>query len=205
MSSQDETDLIRSASCGDRVALTQLLVRHHDSLRLHVQRQLAAVPNGTASPEDILQQTVVRAAQAVARFEQRESGSFLAWLKTIAANLIKDARKRRVRERRALRVSPDMPASGASAAMIVEGLAADSTPPVRKVQLRESVHRLRAAVAQLPDEQREVIERYYLLNESLDDIADVTGRTKGAVRGICYRARQRLRALMGGSSLYFSG
>ena len=39
---------------------------------------------------------------------------------------------------------------------------------------------------------------------ALQEIADTMGRTKQAIRGLCYRARQDLRGLMGGSSLFFS-
>ncbi len=63
---------------------------------------------------------------------------------------------------------------------------------------------MRAAMASLPDEQRDVVERYYLKTQTLEQIAETTGRTIGSIRGICYRARKNLRSLMGGSSLYFS-
>lgn len=204
MSSQDEAHLITLASAGDRVALTQLLLNHHDAIRQHVRQQLVSAPAGIANADDILQQTYVRAAQAISRFESRPSASFRAWLKTIATNLIKDARKRRVRERRAPAKEQYIDAAGSAPPSVVERLVSDNTPPIRKVQTLEHVRRLRSAVDQLPGEQREMIERYYLLDESLQQIAESTGRSKSAVRGICYRARQQLRVLMGGSSLYFS-
>lgn len=204
MSSQDEVQLILSASAGDRVALTQLLLTHHDALQHHIRQQLASAPAGISNADDVLQQTYVRAAQAIGRFESRPAASFRGWLKTIATNLIKDARKRWVRERRAPATEQDLNATSGSLAFVVEHQAADNTPPIRRVQAREHMRRLRVAVARLPREQRDIIERYYLLNESLQQIAEATGRSKSAIRGICYRARQQLRSLMGGSSLYFS-
>jgi RNA polymerase sigma-70 factor (ECF subfamily) len=205
MSSQDEVHLIRAAASGDRVALTQLFLIHHDSLRFHVRQQVETAPIGTASADDILQQVFVRAAQAVGTFEIRGAGSFRGWLKTIATNLVKDARKRRLRERRASRPEQPLGDAESSVGQQVDRLAADNTPAIRRVQRRESARRLRSAVAQLPNEQRDIVERYYLTGESLDQIAESTGRTKGAVRGLCYRAREQLRVLMGRSSLYFSG
>jgi DNA-directed RNA polymerase specialized sigma24 family protein len=59
-------------------------------------------------------------------------------------------------------------------------------------------------MASLPVEQRDVVERYYLQTQTLEQIAEATGRTIASIRGICYRARKNLRRLMGGSSLYFS-
>ena len=54
------------------------------------------------------------------------------------------------------------------------------------------------------EKYRQVIERHYLLDQSLEEIAEALGGTKGSVRAMCYRARKRLRELMGRSSMYFS-
>jgi DNA-directed RNA polymerase specialized sigma24 family protein len=44
---------------------------------------------------------------------------------------------------------------------------------------------MRAALATLPDDQREVIDRHYLQGESHAQIALAMGRTKDAIRGLC--------------------
>jgi RNA polymerase sigma-70 factor (ECF subfamily) len=157
-------------------------------------------------PEDILHQTLVRAAHAIGRFEPRREGALRAWLATIADNLIRDAEKRRRRERRA--PAQDSPAGGtgqdSSLAPLVERIAAEQTSPSGRGQRHENMHRLRAALATLPAEHREVLQRYYLQGQTVDQIAQALGCTHGAVRGLCYRARKRLREQMGRSSLYFS-
>lgn len=202
-----ETKLIQEAVAGDRTALSQLLLLHHDTLQRHIARQIASASLAVVQAEDILQQTFVRAAHGIKSFEVRGPGAFRGWLKTIATNLIKDAQKRQHRERRGPRIQgrPSALSDDGSVAMVVERLAADHTPPPKRVQNRESIRRMRAALASLPEEQRDVIERYYIQNESLEQIAAATGRTKGAIRGMCYRARKNLRGMMGESSLYFSG
>jgi RNA polymerase sigma factor (sigma-70 family) len=153
--------------------------------------------------DDILQQTFVRAAQGIKKFEDREVGSLRSWLKTIAANLVKDAQKRRGRERRATSAHASHSDNG-SFLQAIERLSCDHTPPIKRVQRSESIRRMRVAMASLPPEQRDIVERYYLQTQTLEQIAESTGRTIAAVRGICYRARKNLRCLMGGSSLYFS-
>jgi RNA polymerase sigma-70 factor (ECF subfamily) len=198
-----EPDLIQRAIAGDRAALSQLLLIHHDSLRRHIVHEVAGQQLGVMLADDILQQTFVRAAQSMKTFENRELGSLRGWLKTIATNLIKDARKRRGRERRA--ASPHASHSDdGSFLQAVERLACDDTPPIKRVQRSESIRRMRTAVASLPPEQREVVERFYLQTQTLEQIAESTGRTISSVRGTCYRARKNLRILMGGSSLYYS-
>lgn len=199
-----EPELIDQAIAGDRTALSQVLLIHHDALRRHIVHESAGQQLGVMLADDILQQTFVRAAQSITTFENRDAGSFRAWLKTIATNLIKDARKRRGRERRA--TAPNVSHSDdGSFLQAVERLSGDHTPPIKRVQRSESIRRMRTAMASLPSDQREVVERYYLQTQSLEQIAESTGRTTSSIRGICYRARKNLRSLMGGSSLYFSG
>jgi RNA polymerase sigma-70 factor (ECF subfamily) len=205
LSDGSESDLIRQAAFGDRVALAQLLFHHHDVLKRHIARRLSAAVPGVVSADDILQQTFVQAARGVSSFNGNAAG-FRAWLTTIATNLILDAQKRNRRERRspARRDAPATCSDDGPFTNIVDRLAGDITPPVGRVERQESIFRMRAAIANLSPEHREVIQRYYLHDQPLQEIAAAMGRTKEAVRGLCYRARKDLREIMGGSSLFFS-
>jgi RNA polymerase sigma-70 factor (ECF subfamily) len=202
-----ESDLIHQAVAGDRASLSQLLLIHYDGLRRHIAARISNDLQGVLRPDDVLQQTFVRVAQTIGAFQLRHERAFRGWLETIAENIVKDAAKRRRRERRA----PDRQVRRASAgddssvAAVVERIAADCTTPGRRVQRSESIRRMRAAIASLPDDQREVVERYYMQGQSYEQIAEAVGRSKDAIRGVCYRARKNLRAMMGRSSLYFSG
>ena len=198
-----EPELIQRATTGDRAALAQLLLIHHDSLRQHIVHASAGRQTGVMLTDDILQQTFVRVAQNISRFENGGPGSFRGWLKTIATNLINDAQRRRGRERRAARPATSQSDDG-SFGDAVGQLSCDHTPPIKRVQRSESIRRLRDAIANLPVDQREIVERYYLQAQTLEQIAAATGRTISAIRGTCYRARKTMRGLMGGSSLYFS-
>jgi RNA polymerase sigma-70 factor, ECF subfamily len=198
-----EAALVSRATKGDRASLAQLLLLHHDALRQHIAHESAGQQTGVMLVDDILQQTFVRAAQSISSFEVLTTGSFRGWLKMIATNLIKDARKRRGRERRATAPQSAHSDDG-SFLQAVERLSCDHTPPIKRVQRSESIRRMRTALASLPTEQREIVERYYLQSQTLEQIAAATGRTIGSIRGVCYRARKNLRELMGGSSLYFS-
>jgi RNA polymerase sigma-70 factor (ECF subfamily) len=202
-----ESDLLRQAVRGDRASLSQVLLLHYDGLGRHIARRISAELEPLVVADDILHQTLVRAAQGIGRYEPRQEGAFRAWLTTIADNLIRDARKRNRRERRA---GPEQGKGGAAGqtgswAALVERIAGDGTSPSVGTQRRENARRVRAALAALPAEYRDVIERHYLMEQSLDEIAGTKGTTKGAIRALCYRARKRLRELMGQSSLYFSG
>ena len=198
-----ESELLQQAIEGDRTAMSQVLLLHYDGLQCHISRRLTGDLGHIVTADDILHQTMVQAAQGVGRFEPRHEGAFLGWLKTIADNLIRDAQRRKRRERRA--GNQDAQDQGSSWAALVEKIAGEGSTPSIKTQRCDNARRLRAALAALPEEYRQVIERYYLQDQSLDEIARATGGTKGSVRAMCYRARKRLRELMGRSSMYFSG
>ena len=183
--------------------MSQVLLLHYDGLQEHIAFRLSGDLERLVAADDILHQTMVQAAQGIGRFEPRHEGAFLGWLKTIANNLIRDTQRKKRRERRA--VAQDGQDQGSSWADLVERIAGEGSTPSVKTQQHDNARRLRAALAALPDEYRQVIERYYLQDESLDEIAEALGGTKGSIRAMCYRARKRLRELMGRSSMYFSG
>ena len=199
-----EADLIRQAVAGDRVCLSRLLLLHYDDLVRHISRHMSAELHEVVLVDDILQQTFVRAAQAIGNYEIRGPGAFRAWLKTIAGNLVKDAHKRRRRERRIPQGNHGR-LNDSTMGPLVERIAAESTSPSGHVYRNDNLRHVQAALASLPDDQREVIQRHYLQDQSLEQIAGAMSRTKDAIRGICYRARKNLRVSMGQSSLYFSG
>lgn len=198
-----QSELLRGAIGGDRAALAQLLLVHYDDLRHYIARRVSGDLEPLVSAADILHQAMVRAAQGIGRFQPSHEGAFRAWLTTIADNLIKDAQKTKHRRRRAGEPAPV--GQGSSWEALVEKIAGDATSPSAGTQKRDNARRLRAALAALPDDARQVIERYYLQGQSLDQIAREMGGTKGSVRAMAYRARKRLRELMGRSSQYFSG
>ncbi len=202
-----ELELVRQAAAGDRAALSQLLLIHYDGLERHIRARISDDLKRLLLADDILQQVFVRAAQSIGSYQPRHAGAFRAWLKTIADNLIKNAEKHRHRERRASgrAVSSGPLDSSGSWAAIVDRVPGDATSPSVSGQRHENVRRIRAALAALPMEQRDVLERYYLREESLEQIAEALGATKDSIRGICYRGRKSLRALLGEPSLYFSG
>ena len=202
-----EVILLPQAIAGDRAALSQLLLASYDELQRHVVHQLSREPHELMSADDIMQQTFVRAALGIGHFEIRTNSGFRAWLRTIAGNLIRDAQKRRRRERRAFSIYETGAAPGDSSELrspAIEQLEGNTTSPSMRVHRRDSLQRMRDAMAALPEEQREVIQRHYLQHQSMEQIAAAMHRTKDAVRGISNRARRNLRSLLGHSSRFFS-
>lgn len=75
---------------------------------------------------------------------------------------------------------------------------AEESDPVNQI-LKEEVHRsLYRAILQLPEQSREVLLLYYFQGFSGSQIAEMTGRSGGAVRTLLYRARIQLKDLLKG-------
>jgi hypothetical protein len=73
----------------------------------------------------------------------------------------------------------------------MDQLPGSMTSPSGRVQRREAVRHMQAALAGLPEGQREYYGGASLLGQSLDEIA--RPRPDAAVRGLCFRGRQNLR------------
>lgn len=195
---EPESELLRQAIEGDRASLAQLLLVHYDSLHRHIRARIPAELQGLVRSEDVLQQTFVRTAEAIANFQARHDQAFRGWLQVIADNLVRDACKRRRRERRAGEGGPSTMSSP------LHRLIGAQTSPSRRAMRGEAIRDMKTALTHLPSDQQDVLRRRYFLGQSLDEIAAETGRTKDGVRSLCFRARKSLRAAMGRTSLYFS-
>jgi RNA polymerase sigma-70 factor (ECF subfamily) len=77
------------------------------------------------------------------------------------------------------------------------GLALDTTNPgvdpgaIAEVNLEAD--RVRAAMAHLTEDQRDILIRRFVLDQSLEDVAATTRRTVGAVKSMQHRALEAVR------------
>lgn len=75
---------------------------------------------------------------------------------------------------------------------------ADAGPlPGEGLEARDRARTLAHAVAALPEGQREAVEHLALKERSLDETADLTGRSKGALKVNLHRALKALRRALG--------
>jgi RNA polymerase sigma-70 factor (ECF subfamily) len=104
---------------------------------------------------------------------------FKPWIITIAMNLGRDLLRRRGRW---------------GEAIVDEERLVAPEAPVADV---EEAARVRAALAQLPRDQREVIELHWFEELSFPEIAGIVGAKPGAVRVRAHRGYETLRKLLG--------
>jgi RNA polymerase sigma-70 factor (ECF subfamily) len=147
----------------------------------HVDRifRLALRMTGNATlAEDLTQDVFLRAFDRLQQF--RGDAQFSTWLHRVAVSVILNAiRKRRASEAREVDLEASAPVTGQSGAIDLD--------------VRD---RVRAAVAQLPEDLRMVVVLFDVEGYSHNEIADMMGISSGACRTRLMRARQLLRAML---------
>jgi RNA polymerase sigma-70 factor (ECF subfamily) len=168
---------------GDDLALNELMARWQQPLANY----LARFCGNEAAAIDLAQETFVRLYESRARYDAR--AKFATWLYTIAGNLARNAHRWQQRHPTVSLDAPTDENGGTLATHLPDPLHA----PDASAEQSERASAVRAAISELPEDQRAVV----LMSEYEDrphaDIAAVLGCTAKAVETRLYRARLTLR------------
>lgn len=179
---ESQSALVARARSGDSAAFGALVEQHQDRI-FRLLRGM--VPEQDV--EDVAQDAFVKAYRNLANFDGR--AQFFTWLYRIASNTAMDWRKREKHRRHApLPESPDGQ----------DLLPADVPGPRTAVQRRELAKAIDAAVAALPEKYHEIVVLREVAGLSYEEISATLGISKGTVESRLFRARERLRAVLGG-------
>jgi RNA polymerase sigma-70 factor, ECF subfamily len=196
--SQIEQMLTRAAG-GDDAACQALLVLHRDRLCRMVAAQLDRRLAARIDPSDVVQDTLLEAAQKLAAYLQQRPVAFYPWLRRIAWERLLKVQEQHMtaRKRSAAREERQAPAlSDASVLALADRLVAPGTSPSNRV-VREELHdRVRTALAGLPEKDREVLVLRYVEQLSFSEIAEVLSTSEGAVKMRHRRALLRVSPLL---------
>lgn len=166
-------ELLAIRSVDDLDAFTEL----YDRYLCRIYRFVRAQTPDEATAEDLTAHTFFRALSGAGSFKGH--GSYRSWLFRIAHNTVATWRLNRSRRPIVVEDLPERTDPGPSPAAVV--LAEEEKNLVWRV------------VSSLAPAQREVLSLRYLEDLTTDEIADVTGRSRGAVRILLHRARTALR------------
>jgi RNA polymerase sigma-70 factor (ECF subfamily) len=162
---------------GSQEALARVYEKYVDAMLTLAMGLL----NHRAAAEDVVQDVFLCFARSAK--DLRASGSLRSYLATSVLNRVRDCRRQRQRETcRDARFCVSTEAAG----------------PERAVILVEETARLHQAVAELPDEQREVVLLRLKANLKFRDIARVQRTSINTVLGRYRYGLDRLRSLMNG-------
>lgn len=174
--STDESGLIQRAKEGDPAAFAEL----YDCYQPAVYRYVLFQVGDVATAEDLTAEVFVRLVEKIHRYSYR-GRPLLAWLYTIARNLIIDYRRHTGRY-------PLFPLN--------ERLVAGTSDPEQATERTLTQERLAACIARLTDAQRRVILLKFFEGMDNQTVAHILGRSVGAVKSLQHRGLAELRRIL---------
>jgi RNA polymerase sigma-70 factor (ECF subfamily) len=168
---------------------------YRDYLRLLAQLQLDPRLQGKVDLSGVVQQTMIEVYQALPECDLQNADHLAAWLRRILANNLADEIRKLRTAKRDLRRERSLEAAIEHSSLRLEAwLAGDQSSPSVHAQRQEQALRLSAALAKLPDTQREALVMRHLRGWSLAQIAEHLGRSHAAVAGLLKRGLRQLRS-----------
>lgn len=167
-------DVLRSARAGAEWAWARI----YAELAPKIVGYLRA--HGAADPEDVAGEVFLQVVRGLPTFSGGK-GELVAWTFTIAhRRLVDDLRRRR---RRPVEVAP---------AHAVENAAGVGGDVREDAEARMAHAAVRAAIDELPRDQRSVVLLRIIGDLTIDEIARVVGKRPGAVKALQRRGLRRL-------------
>jgi RNA polymerase sigma-70 factor (ECF subfamily) len=169
-----ERELVAAAQ-RDRAAFAALYERYVDRIYTYV----LTLTKNRETAEDVTAATFAKALEELPRFQWR-GVPYSAWLYRVASNLVARQRRR-----------------PATLPLFLQRLVADTGDPVEEVERRDRAAMVRRAVADLPCDQRQVVLLRFGGGLRNREIAEIMGRSEGAVKLLTFRALTALRRRLG--------
>jgi RNA polymerase sigma-70 factor (ECF subfamily) len=199
MSTTDTDHLLRRVADGDTAARDHLLERYRRRLRRMVVVRFDPRLAARVDPSDVVQETLAEAAAGLDRYLEERPLPFYPWLRQIAQRRLihlyrwhVQARRRSVTREAAPAGLPDR-----SALELAERLFGRHSSPSAGLRRQERRDRVRAALAALAEQDREVLVLRILEGLPTRETAAVLGISEAAVRSRQVRALERLKDLLG--------
>lgn len=178
-----DEELMRRLFYRDRRALEAIFDRYGDLVYSTALRVL----RDPHLAQDVSQEIFVRLWRKPQSYSA-ERGRFTTWLISVARNRAVDEVRSRRRRHRYETASPEEQER--------EVPAGDANDPALSAQLAEQARLVRAALAELPPEQRQVLELAYFGGLTQQEIADRLAQPLGTVKTRIRLGMQKLRAAL---------
>ena len=172
----DEARLVHRAKSGDSEAFAQL----YDAYVERVYRYILFRVSENVTTEDLVSQVFLKAWQSLDRYKIGSS-PFIAWLYTIARNLVIDYH----------RAKKEMfPLEDARA------LPSERQSPHEEVEIRFDLQAMRDGLQSLTGDQQQVLILKYIAGLPNENIAKIMNKQEGTIRGLQMRALRTLSKYM---------
>jgi len=180
----DDSALVKLYQSGNEAALEVLVQRYKTRLFSYIvvrigERELA---------EDVIQDCFIKVIQTLRKGNYNEEGKFLPWVMRIAHNLIIDHFRRAKRMPKAETSYDDFD--------LFDVLDSGDRNAEQEVIRQQKIRMVRDLIAQLPEEQREVLIMRQYADMSFKEIAERTGVSINTALGRMRYALINLRKMM---------
>ncbi len=177
-------DLVARAKEGSERAMNLLMSRYRPRLERWATGRLPGFARSLLDTGDLVQDTLLRVIQGLDRLDVRGPGFFQAYVRQAVLNRIRDQirwARRRTRPDDALEELPDQAPS-----------------PLERAIGADVVARYEAALAQLSDDERQLLHLRIELDFAYEEIAVAIGKSSGdAARMAVRRAVAKVAEIMG--------
>lgn len=174
---QEEHDLIRKAQSYDPDAFGAIYERFYNGVYRYIFYRVGE----QSLAEDLTMEVFVKAMEAIDTYSFR-GVPFSAWLYRIASNLVVDHFRRQPSQ---------------MAVSLEEKLVASLEHPTGVLESEFAHHQLRRALSELTDDQQQVVILKFVDGLSNLEVAQILGKTEGAVKSLQHRALASLGRVLG--------
>lgn len=179
------------------VAFVDVWTEHAPRLLEVVRRRLSPVLAAVLDANDILQSAYLDADRRWDEFRARRGDQWrdrvYVWLYGVVMARLTDEYRRHTRDRRDRR--RDVPIPEHSSVMLGLSLVSDGTTPSAEVVRHEAVARMKQALAQLGDADREILVKHHLDALTFAQLGDLFEISENAAAQRYVRALRKLRAV----------
>jgi RNA polymerase sigma-70 factor (ECF subfamily) len=154
--SAETRNLLQRLGAGEQDAFEKLFARHRPYLRQLIELRLDPKLRPRVDPSDVVQEAQVVAFRRLTAYREQQPLPFRLWLRRIAQDQVLKARRHHLGSLRRA-VGREMPLPERSSMALAQQLLAGGPSPSQQLGRRECARRLREAVAQLREADRELI------------------------------------------------
>jgi len=170
---QDEESLVERAKQQDQTAFAQLYEEYFNK----IYRYVALKIGDKTEAEDMTQQVFLNALKSISSFKWK-GAPFSAWLYRIAHNQVVDYFRKKKKQ---------------AATLLDESLISSDSNPQLAAEHSLDIEQLLSATRRLTAAQREVISLRFAGELSTAQVADIMGKSQGAVKALQHSAIVALR------------
>lgn len=183
---------------GGQEAVARLFSKYRDRLERMVRFRMDSRLSGRVDAEDILQEAYLEIARRIGDYVNQPTVPVFVWMRQITWQVMVDTHRRHLvaKARNVNQEVSRMPATGVTSVSLAARLVGHLTSPSQAVIREERMAKLREALDEMDEIDREVLALRHFEQLSNNEVAQVLGLQKAAASNRYVRALSRLKRIL---------